>query len=400
MNEEHEIFTSGTFGDCASAAEGTVYSAEDIPPIDPHDPFDNETEFHAYQPDYGHVVPQIRIPGCRIPLFPNRGEKRNIRRFYSIAGGGVLANFLLTNILAVLLMQLVSLLISAADSRLVPELPLNYPDLLSDYMMNSSTAIAINMIAYLIGNAGVALIGLRISKLSVASLFQTKHLTGSRILSYVLIAISLQMLCGLAATAITELMSGAGITAYEADFSTSKDIKSVILMVLYVCLVAPVTEELFYRGFLLKNLSRVSQRFGIFASAFLFGLAHQNISQFVLAFVVGIFMGYLTVKHNSLVPSIIAHMAVNTTSQILSLLDLYFGETIVGLASIAYLGIVIAGAILLVRMLIKERLPYTVPRQVERCGRIAITSIPLVLSCICHLAMMILLIVETTIGIL
>ena len=47
--------------------------------LDPHDPFDNPSEFHSYQCDYGHIVPEIRFinsgsPGLilffRIPAFP------------------------------------------------------------------------------------------------------------------------------------------------------------------------------------------------------------------------------------------------------------------------------------------------------------------------------------------
>ncbi len=397
MNEQQEIFTSGTFGDPTAIGHAAAVQT-DAPPIDPHDPFDNETEFHDYQPDYGYIVPQIRIPGCRIPLMPNRMEKKKIRKYCNIAGGGVLAHFLLTNVLAVLMISILYGVIAGIDSSRVAELPRNYSTLLENYFSNSSAYIAMTLIIYLICNAGVALIGLRISKISVSSLFQTKDLTAPRMLSYVFIAIGLQLACGWLSVLITNLLSAAGVTAYEADFSTTTEVKSVVLMAIYTCIIAPVTEELFYRGFLMKNLSRVSQRFGIMASAVIFGLAHQNISQFVLAFVVGVFMGYLTVKHNSLVPSIIAHVAVNTMSEIFSLLEMFCDDLILGLFNLAYLGIVIVGIILLIRMMILERLPYTVPRQAERCTRVALTSIPLLLGAGCHIAMMVILIVDSTQG--
>lgn len=73
-------------------------------------------------------------------------------------------------------------------------------------------------------------------------------------------------------------------------------------------------EEFLYRGFIMKTFSKVSQRFGIFISAFFFGIMHGNVAQFILAFLVGIFMGYLDVKHNSLIPSICVHFAINLMS--------------------------------------------------------------------------------------
>ncbi len=394
MNEQQEIFTSGTFGDPAVIQQTAVKM--NAPPIDPHNPFENETEYHDYQPDYGYIVPQIRIPGCRIPLRPNKMERKGIRKYCSIAGGGVLAHFLLTNLLAFLLIQVIYLMISVTDQQTVSPLPANYDILLMDYFENSSAYIAMTIIVFVICNAGIALLGCKISKISVSSLFQTKNLTASRMISYIFIAVGLQLICGYLALLITELMSAGGITAYEADFSTTTDVKCVVLMAVYTCIIAPVTEELFYRGFLMKNLSRVSQRFGIMASAVLFGLAHENVTQFVLAFTVGVFMGYLTVKHNSLVPGIIAHIAVNTMSEIFSLIEMFGTEAVYALANLAYLAAAIAGIVLLVRMLIRERIPYTVPHQQERGLRIALTSIPLWLGAACHIASAVLLIMDSS----
>ena len=45
-------------------------------PIDPHNPFRNPTENHAYAPDYTRIVPQIETLGCQIPLQPAPHEKK------------------------------------------------------------------------------------------------------------------------------------------------------------------------------------------------------------------------------------------------------------------------------------------------------------------------------------
>ncbi len=47
---------------------------------DKFNPFDNPTEYHDYNGDYSDIVPQIEIPGCKIPVEPCKAEKKRIRR--------------------------------------------------------------------------------------------------------------------------------------------------------------------------------------------------------------------------------------------------------------------------------------------------------------------------------
>ena len=49
------------------------------------------------------------------------------------------------------------------------------------------------------------------------------------------------------------------------------------VMTIYSVILAPIFEEILFRGFVLKNLSRFNVRFGIIMSAILFGLFHGNL---------------------------------------------------------------------------------------------------------------------------
>ena len=81
-------------------------------------------------------------------------------------------------------------------------------------------------------------------------------------------------------------------------------------------LIAPVNEEMLFRGFLVS-------RIGIVASALLFAIPHllsySSISERVAAFAFGLAAGYVFKKTGSLYPGIIAHVLVNLIA-ILSLL--------------------------------------------------------------------------------
>lgn len=79
-----------------------------------------------------------------------------------------------------------------------------------------------------------------------------------------------------------------------------------------VCLLAPVLEEMLFRGLILRSfLGQYRRSTAIGASALLFGVAHLNIYQFVAAFAIGLFLGWLYERTRSLVPCIALHVFYN-----------------------------------------------------------------------------------------
>ena len=79
------------------------------------------------------------------------------------------------------------------------------------------------------------------------------------------------------------------------------------------CVIAPVVEEMLFRGVILRGfLRRYPRSYAIWGSAALFGLAHLNIYQFVAALFLGALSGWLYARARSLVPCIALHSAYNT----------------------------------------------------------------------------------------
>ena len=81
-------------------------------------------------------------------------------------------------------------------------------------------------------------------------------------------------------------------------------------MFLYTCLIAPVVEEIVFRGLVLRGLERYGRWFAIVASSVLFGLFHGNPAQSPYAFAVGLVMGYVAMEYN-LLWSMVMHMINN-----------------------------------------------------------------------------------------
>lgn len=78
------------------------------------------------------------------------------------------------------------------------------------------------------------------------------------------------------------------------------------------CLIAPLVEEMFFRGVLLRGLLRSYEPSDAMVySSFVFGVAHLNIYQCVIAFLIGLPVAALYVRTRSLWPGIVLHAGVN-----------------------------------------------------------------------------------------
>ena len=86
-----------------------------------------------------------------------------------------------------------------------------------------------------------------------------------------------------------------------------------LYFLVFTVLIAPINEEIFFRGFLVP-------RIGILFSAAIFAAMHVgygSIMEIAGAFIFGIAAGYVLKRTDSLYPSIIAHMLVNLLTVVL-----------------------------------------------------------------------------------
>ena len=83
-----------------------------------------------------------------------------------------------------------------------------------------------------------------------------------------------------------------------------------VSMFLYASILAPVWEELLFRGYILRTLQPFGKRFAILGSALLFGLFHGNLLQTPYAVLMGLILGYMAVEY-SIYWSVLLHMFNN-----------------------------------------------------------------------------------------
>lgn len=94
----------------------------------------------------------------------------------------------------------------------------------------------------------------------------------------------------------------------------------IVLLIVVVVLIAPIVEEIFFRGLLLRSLEA---RFGpgpaLLGSSALFGLAHFQWLQLPALVMFGLVAAALTQRYGRLGPAIFAHIAFNAVTVIILL---------------------------------------------------------------------------------
>lgn len=91
---------------------------------------------------------------------------------------------------------------------------------------------------------------------------------------------------------------------------------SAVMLILMVGILAPVFEEIFYRGLVLRSVEkRLGVNWGIAISSLAFGLSHMNLAIPGLV-VFGVVVAVVTVRSGRLGPAIAIHIGFNLTTAI------------------------------------------------------------------------------------
>ena len=130
--------------------------------------------------------------------------------------------------------------------------------------------------------------------------------------------------------------------------------------ILIPTLAAPVLEELIFRKLMIDRLHNYGEGTVILFSALCFGLFHGNLTQFVYATGVGLFLGYVYCKTGKVIYTIVMHMLLNSMGSLVMLLGpaMQGGAESAALTAIVFtvvvIGLVVTGLVLLVVSLKKK----------------------------------------------
>lgn len=107
---------------------------------------------------------------------------------------------------------------------------------------------------------------------------------------------------------------------FGCSFDEPKKLDNYMLVIniISVCLIAPIVEEILFRGILFRNLSyRYSFLFSSIYSSFLFSFFHVALIQLTPTFIIGFTLCWVLNRENKIIYCIIAHMVINALNMLI-----------------------------------------------------------------------------------
>lgn len=159
--------------------------------------------------------------------------------------------------------------------------------------------------------------------------------------SLVILAIGLQYVTGIFIGLIGSIFPS-WVAHYEALMEQVGFTHMTALLFVYTVFIAPVSEELIFRGVTLHHATRhLPFWIANILQAILFGTLHMNLIQGLYAFFIGLFLGYVCWYGKSLSLSILLHMIFNFIGSYLPDLSLVFGPSLAGSLSILVVSVLL-----------------------------------------------------------
>ncbi len=170
-------------------------------------------------------------------------------------------------------------------------------------------------------------------KFRISGLIKLKKPNREDVIPYCLIGIGFCSIANIMVNYIGEFFSRFGID-YHVDYGENpQGIFGFMLTFISVAIIPPLVEEFAFRGLVLGSLRKFSDSFAIIVSAILFGLIHGNFQQIPFAFLVGLVLGYVTVKTNSIWLAVGIHAINNAVSVIV---DYAFTDSLPIIQNVCY----------------------------------------------------------------
>ncbi len=222
-------------------------------------------------------------------------ERKEIRRLGTTVGLAVT--------LYILLNFLVSLILSASSTIR----QLYYDSATFEYAVNIigveiiCIAIPFGLMAY--RNRG---------KYEGGNIIPQKKISAGKTVMWVGTGMLVCVLTNIVITFITAFVSVfGGSVSSPSETPPLESAFACVICFLSLSVVAPICEEFAMRCCNLGIMKKYGKGFAVVCVSILFGLIHGNMSQFIMAFCTGLFLGYATVKTDSILPAVFTHAANN-----------------------------------------------------------------------------------------
>ena len=143
-----------------------------------------------------------------------------------------------------------------------------------------------------------------------------------------LIGLGVCMLANVLGSMFSSVFTSFGIESTSTEFESDilKGWYFPIISILGGAILPALVEEFALRGVVLGSLRKFGDTFAIVVSAALFGIMHGNLEQMPFAFVIGLYLGFITVKTGSVWSAVLLHFINNGFAFAFSIFASVLGE--------------------------------------------------------------------------
>ncbi len=173
---------------------------------------------------------------------------------------------------------------------------------------------------------------------------------------------------------------------YNVDFGEyPKGIFGFLLSFISIVIVPALVEEFACRGIVMGSLRKFGDGFAIVTSSIIFGLMHGNFVQIPFAFLVGLILGFVTVKSGSLWVAVAVHASNNFISLAM---EYFFSDVSTNIQNLVYIFYITVTLFLgiVVILCLNDREFYKLESSEFKCSekekyKWFFTSVPIIIFC-------------------
>ncbi len=244
-------------------------------------------------------------PPVTPPMPPQEDMIKSARKQFSRIG----LMFFLGTIIINVVQILSSVIVTAIDPELV-----------------SSTAGSLLVTMIPMYAIAMPLMGFLISRIPAQKIAPKKMSAGKWLIAFLICygGMYASNIIGLILTQMIGILKGSPVTNVMPEIVMDSNIL-VNFFLMVIC--APVAEEILFRKLLVDRMVKYGEATAVLFSGLMFALFHGNLNQFVYAFTLGIFFGFIYVKTGNIRYTIYLHMLINFLGSIPGVLLLnWLGE--------------------------------------------------------------------------
>lgn len=272
---------------------------------------------------------------------PEKVQRRQVRKAANFCGGVVVAMYGMQFLVSVILQCFV------AGGAIHPDQP--------DYGLGVLGKELLDMLTYLLVLAVPALLVAAVTRTRVSP-FPTRRVGLPLLLCLVLGGMAMAIMANVATAYVLAWLEEWGIMTESYPSTVDPTPMGLVLGLISTAVLPALVEEMIFRGYLLGTLRPLGNGIAVVTSAFLFGLFHGNVQQFVFAFILGLVLAFLTVQTKSIWPAVVLHFSNNAMAVFLDYASQFTSEADAGATNIITFGLIcVAGVVAFGALLITDR---------------------------------------------